>query len=65
MRGHALTSQLINVYQPAGTMEEFFREVGSFNVGPPIHEALGVEGLGRLFAAHGMKLVGPPLHWDE
>jgi len=57
--------RVINVFQPAGTMEEFFREVGTYNGGPPIHEALGVEGLARLFDAHGMKLLGPPLSWTE
>jgi DNA-binding transcriptional MerR regulator len=57
--------KVLTVFQPAGTMEEFFREVGSFNEGSPIHEALGVDGLKRLFDTHGMKLVGPPLFWDE
>ena len=48
---------VIEVYQPAGTMEQFFREVGKYT-DPPIHVALGVEGLVELFAAHGMKLKG-------
>jgi DNA-binding transcriptional MerR regulator/quercetin dioxygenase-like cupin family protein len=57
--------KIINVYQPAGKMEEFFREVGKYEGKPPIHEVLGVEGLHRLFELHGMHLLGPPLGWDE
>jgi DNA-binding transcriptional MerR regulator/quercetin dioxygenase-like cupin family protein len=57
--------KIINVYQPAGKMEEFFHEVGKHEGKPPIHEALGVDGLHRLFKAHGMDLLGPPLGWDE
>jgi DNA-binding transcriptional MerR regulator/quercetin dioxygenase-like cupin family protein len=59
--------KIINVYQPAGSMEDFFREVGEFK-GPPaiqVHEALGLDGLRRLFRDHGMDLLGPPLGWDE
>jgi hypothetical protein len=52
--------KIINVYHPAGKMESFFREVGKFSV-PPIHEALGVYGLQRLFQDHGMEPAGPPL----
>jgi DNA-binding transcriptional MerR regulator len=49
----------IVVYQPAGRMEEFFREVGKFD-DPPIHEALSFDEFCRLFQEHGMELVGPP-----
>ena len=58
------SAKIINVYQPAGRMEEFFREVGRF-VEPPIHEALTVKELHQLFDVHGMDLLGPPLGWDE
>lgn len=51
--------QAIHVYQPAGRMEEFFREVGRFD-DPPIHEALSFDEFCRLFQAHGMELAGPP-----
>jgi DNA-binding transcriptional MerR regulator/mannose-6-phosphate isomerase-like protein (cupin superfamily) len=51
--------KVINTYQPAGKMEEFFREVGKFTR-PQIHEVLRIDGLVRLFQAHGMDLVGPP-----
>jgi DNA-binding transcriptional MerR regulator len=49
----------ILVYQPAGKMEDFFREVGKFE-DPPIHEALSFDEFCRLFQEHGMELVGPP-----
>jgi hypothetical protein len=57
--------KIINVYQPAGKMEEFFREVGKYDGKPAIHEALGLEGLHRFFERYGMRLLGPPLGWDE
>ncbi|MBC8126040.1 MAG: cupin domain-containing protein, partial [Gloeobacteraceae cyanobacterium ES-bin-144] len=62
----SLTSKpgkIINVYQPAGRMEEFFREVGKYhrNGTPQIHEALLFEEFDRLFRDHGMDLLGPPL----
>jgi hypothetical protein len=52
---------VINVYQPALSMEEFFREVGKFNGKPAAHEALGLDGLHALFKKHGMDITGPPL----
>ena len=57
--------KIINVYQPAGKMEAFFREIGKYDGKPAVHEALGVEGLHRLFDAHGMDLLGPPLGWED
>ena len=51
--------QVLDTYQPAGAMEEFFREVGAFTT-PALHEVLGIEALARLFHVHGMELVGPP-----
>jgi len=56
--------KIINIYQPAGKMEEFFREVGKFRT-PPIHEALSLDEMHHFFDAHGMELLGPPLDWDE
>jgi hypothetical protein len=46
-------------------MEEFFREVGKYDGKPTIDEALGLEGLHKLFATYGMDLVGPPIGWNE
>ncbi|HYW12590.1 MAG TPA: cupin domain-containing protein [Longimicrobium sp.] len=56
--------RILNVYQPAGNIEEFFRELGTFT-DPLVHEALSLDELRQLFQSHGMKLVGPPLYWDE
>ena len=53
--------KIINVYQPAGKMEEFFRELGKYNGEPYVHEALSIDELRRLFHDHGMDLLGPPL----
>jgi DNA-binding transcriptional MerR regulator len=57
--------KLVEVFQPAGKMEEFYREIAAFNDAAPIHEAIGIDGLRQLFDAHGVKLVGPPLPWRE
>ena len=55
---------VLEVYQPAGRMEQFFREVGRFT-DPPIHEVLSVPEMIRLFDAHGMRLLGPGLGWND
>jgi DNA-binding transcriptional MerR regulator len=52
--------KIINVYQPAGKMEDFFRELGTYTK-PQVHEALSFEELSQLFRDHGMDMVGPPL----
>ena len=61
-------AKIINVYQPAGKMEEFFREVSTFKNLPTredvIHKTYTeeqVQALDRLFSDHGMELLGPPL----
>ena len=56
--------RVLEVYQPAGRLEQFFREVGKHQ-NPPLHEALSVEEMVRLFDAHGMCLLGPGLGWEE
>ena len=58
--GHT-PAKILDVYQPAGRMEEFFREVGKYSGGVPIHEALSFDEFRRLFEQHGMEVVGPPL----
>ena len=62
--------KIINVYQPAGKMEEFFRELSK----PPedlitaeqmvekTYTEEQVKSLSRLFEAHGMDLLPPPGH---
>jgi hypothetical protein len=54
--------KIINLYQPAGKMEEFFRKVGTFGA-PPIHKTLSIGDLRLLFDAHGTDLAGPPPGW--
>jgi len=60
--------KIINVYQPAGKMEEFFRAVGKFKGLPSRAEVMRktytkgqVEATHRLFNDHGMDVLGPPL----
>ena len=49
---------LLLAVQPAGALEAFFRQ-GSEMTRPPTPEEAD-----RIFAAHGMKVVGPPLQVD-
>ncbi len=57
-------ARILDVYQPAGRIEDFFREVGKYNNGTPIHEALSFDDFCRLFNEHGMKVTGPPIVGD-
>lgn len=54
-------ARILDVYQPAGRMEEFFRAVGAYSGGPSIHEVLSFDEFDRLFREHGMEVAGPPL----
>lgn len=53
--------KIINTYQPAGKMEQFFRELGKYNGKPYIHEVLSINEFRQLLDDHGMDLLGPPL----
>jgi hypothetical protein len=60
-------SKIINVYQPAGRIEEFFRELAVFEDLPTREQAIQktytkeqIESLARLFDTYGMDLL-PPL----
>lgn len=60
-------ARIINVYQPAGKMEDFFRAVSNHENLPTREDVINktytdeqVEGLQRLFQDHGMELLGPP-----
>jgi DNA-binding transcriptional MerR regulator/quercetin dioxygenase-like cupin family protein len=57
----AAPGKVLDVYQPAGKMEEFFRELGRYNGKLLVHEALSFNELKKVFDDHGMNLVGPPL----
>ena len=46
------------VYQPAGLIEDFFRATASWTSPPSTDE------IARVFAAHGMRVLGPPLKPD-
>lgn len=48
---------MLIVFQPAGSMEVFFRQMSALGPGIPNDPAR----LKRLFEEHGMELVGPPL----
>jgi DNA-binding transcriptional MerR regulator/quercetin dioxygenase-like cupin family protein len=60
--------KIINVYQPAGQMEEFFREAPKWKGLPSREDAVNntytaeqIDSLRRLFSTHGMRVLGPPL----
>ena len=53
--------KIVNVYQPAGKMEAFFRQLGKYNGKPYVHEALSMDEFRQLFRDHGMEVVGPPI----
>ncbi len=55
------SGRVIDVYQPAGKMEDFFREIGKYTGKPAIHEVLSMKEFHQLFKNHGMDLLGPPL----
>jgi len=57
-------AKIVDVYQPAGKIEDFFRQVGSYSVDRPIHDCLTLDQLRLLFKDHGMDLAGPPLEGE-
>lgn len=63
----AISARVLNTYQPAGKIEEFFRAIAKFKDLPTGEQALAKkitaeqkEGLCRIFDAHGMTVTGPP-----
>ena len=61
-------ARVINTYQPAGKIEEFFQALAKFKELPTREQAINktytdeqLDGLKRLFEAHGMILTCPPL----
>jgi DNA-binding transcriptional MerR regulator len=61
-------ARILNTYQPAGKMEEFFQALAKFEELPTSEQALEksytpqqIDGLKRVFEAHGMTVTGPPL----
>src|SRR4051794_25309318 len=61
-------ARILNTYQPAGKIEEFFQELARYEDLPTREQAVNEtytdeqeKAMGRLFEAHGMVLTGPPL----
>jgi DNA-binding transcriptional MerR regulator len=61
-------AQIINTYQPAGKIEEFFQVLAKFKELPTREQAISktytdeqVTAMKQLFEDHGMVLTGPPL----
>ena len=64
--------KIINTYQPAGKIEGFFRALAEFKELPTREQAAEksytakqIDGLKRVFEAHGMIVTGPPLDLDS
>jgi len=57
-------AKIIDVYQPVGKIEDFFRQAGSYSREQPIHEVMPFDQFRRLFEDHGMKLAGAPLEGE-
>jgi mannose-6-phosphate isomerase-like protein (cupin superfamily) len=65
-------AKVINTYQPAGKIEEFFQVLAKFKDLPTREQAIEksytakqTNGLKRVFEAHGMVVTGPPLDADS
>jgi len=65
-------AKIINTYQPAGKIEEFFHVLAKFNDLPTREQAIEKsytaeqkDGLRRVFEAHGMIVTGLPLDADS
>lgn len=70
-----LPGKILTAYQPAGKMEEFWRELGNpANIGPifPTLEQMQtktftqaqIDAMHQFFAKYGMDLLGPPLGYE-
>ncbi|HEX5153267.1 MAG TPA: cupin domain-containing protein [Parafilimonas sp.] len=51
-------AQMLVLFQPAGTMEDFFKQMSKLGKGVPKNQE---QTLKKLWATHGMEIVGPPL----
>lgn len=52
--------QMLVLFQPAGSMEEFFREMSKLGKDIPRDQQVAFKGL---WEKHGMEIVGPPLEF--
>ena len=67
-------AKIINTYQPAGKIEEFFQVLAKYKDLPTPEQTIAksysteqIDGLKQVFEAHGMIMTGPPLegHSDQ
>jgi len=65
-------SKVLNTYQPAGKIEDFFQVLAKFKDLPTREQAIEKtytaeqkDGLKRVFEAHGMIVTGPPIDLDS
>jgi DNA-binding transcriptional MerR regulator len=68
----SVPAKIINTYQPAGKIEEFFQVLAKFKDLPTREQAIEksytaeqIDELKRVFEAHGMIVTGPPLDIDS
>ncbi|HUD46568.1 MAG TPA: hypothetical protein VMR33_07045 [Candidatus Baltobacteraceae bacterium] len=61
-------ARVINTYQPAGKIEDFFKALAKFKDLPTREQAMNksytteqINGLKRVYNTHGMTVTGPPL----
>jgi DNA-binding transcriptional MerR regulator len=62
------SAKILNTYQPAGKIEDFFQALAKYKGLPTRDQAINksytpdqIDGLRRVFEAHGMTVTGPPL----
>ena len=53
--------RILDVYPPAGKIEDFFRRLNTYSPEEPVHEVLRIDQFRQLFEEHGMELTGPPM----
>lgn len=65
-------AKILNTYQPAGKIEEFFQALAEYKGLPTREQAVEksytaeqIDGLRRVFEAHGMSVTGPPLGFND
>jgi quercetin dioxygenase-like cupin family protein len=52
--------QMLVLFQPAGSMEDFFHQMAKFGKDIPPNQEIVMK---QLWATHGMEVLGPPLHF--
>jgi|SRR5579859_1310445 len=54
--------QMLVLFQPAGSMEDFFKQMTKFGKGIPANQESALK---QLWADHGMEIMGPPLKFQS